>query len=105
MMRQPSQLTRRRFLGATAITAGGVLMSGVGELGAKPAPAPSKCPSTDHFWYRPQPPGPFVHSQRDSKAFGFVDGKVFLSKDNGRTWPHSIAFRGRVRLVKAGAGD
>jgi len=80
-------------LGATAATAGGVLIRGVHGLGAKPIGTPSECPSTDHFWYRPQPPGPFVHSQRDNKAFGFADGKVFLSEDNGHTWPHSIAFR------------
>lgn len=48
--------------------------------------------STDHFWYRPQPEGPYIDSQRADKAFGFADGAIFLSADNGRTWPHSIAF-------------
>jgi len=48
--------------------------------------------STDHFWYRLQPEGPYIDSQRDNKAFGHADGKVFLSEDNGRTWPHSLAF-------------
>ena len=52
----------------------------------------SDFPSTDHFWYRPQPAGPYIDSQRDNKAFGFTDGKVFLSEDNGRAWPHSLAF-------------
>ena len=48
--------------------------------------------STDHFWYR-QPSGvPYIDSQRSNKAFGFADGTIFLSEDNGRTWPHSIAF-------------
>jgi len=48
--------------------------------------------STDHFWYR-QPSGdPYIDSQRGNKAFGFADGTIFLSEDNGRTWPHSIAF-------------
>jgi len=48
--------------------------------------------STDHFWYRLQPEGPYIDSQRDNKAFGYADGRIFLSEDNGHTWPHSIAF-------------
>jgi len=48
--------------------------------------------STDHFWYRLQPEGPYIDSQRDNKAFGHADGRIFLSEDNGRTWPHSLAF-------------
>ena len=48
--------------------------------------------STDHFWYRPQPEGPYIDSQRNNKAFGFADGTIFLSEDNGDTWPYSIAF-------------
>ena len=48
--------------------------------------------STDHFWYRLQPPGPYIDSQRDNKAFGHSDGTIFLSEDNGRTWPHSSVF-------------
>jgi len=86
------RLTRRRFLATTVATAGGILMPGTGRLGAKPTAAASGFPSTDHFWYRPQPAGLFVDSQRDNKAFGFADGKVFLSEDNSRTWPHGIAF-------------
>jgi hypothetical protein len=49
-------------------------------------------PSTDDFWYRLQPEGPYIDSQRDNKAFGFSDETLFLSEDNGRTWPHSLAF-------------
>ena len=92
MMTPRQQLSRRRFLGATAATAAGVLIPGARGLGAKPTVTPSEFPSTDHFWYRPQAAGPFVDSQRDNKAFGFADGRVFLSEDNGRTWPHSVAF-------------
>ena len=51
-----------------------------------------QCASTDHFWYRLQPAGPYIDSQRDNKAFGYADETIFLSEDNGRTWPHSIAF-------------
>jgi hypothetical protein len=79
-------------LGATAAAAGGMLLPGAAGRGADPARAASEFPSTDHFWYRPQPAGPYIDSQWDSRAFGFADGKVFLSEDNGRTWPHSAAF-------------
>ena len=87
-MKHSSQLTRRRFLGATAATAGGVLLPGTAKLIA----APSDVASTEHFWYRLAPEGPYIDSQRDNKAFGFGDGKIFLSEDNGKTWPHSAEF-------------
>jgi hypothetical protein len=48
--------------------------------------------STEHFWYRLQPEGLYIDSQRGNKAFAHGDGKIFLSEDNGHTWPHSIAF-------------
>lgn len=48
--------------------------------------------STDQFWYYSPSSGPYVDSQRGHRAFGFADGRVFLSEDNGHTWPHSIAF-------------
>ena len=47
---------------------------------------------TDHFWYRLQPEGLYIDSQRDDKAFAHANGRVLLSEDNGRTWPHSLAF-------------
>ena len=99
MITPRQQLTRRRFLGTTAATAGGVLIPGARGLGAKPAVTPSEFPSTDHFWYRPQPAGPFVDSQRANKAFGFSNEKVFLSEDNGHTWPHSSAFPDARHIV------
>ncbi|MHC4691983.1 MAG: hypothetical protein ACYS67_04515 [Planctomycetota bacterium] len=86
------RITRRRFLGATAITASGILMPGMRRLDANQTYKPSEFSSTDHFWYRLQPADPYIDSQRDNKAFGFVNGTIFLSEDNGRTWPHSIAF-------------
>jgi len=93
------QATRRRFLGTTAATAGGVLLPGAVSLGADSVVPQPDFPSTDHFWYRPQPAGPFIDSQRDNKAFGYVDEKVFLSEDNGRTWPHSAAFPDARHIV------
>ena len=48
--------------------------------------------SNDHFWYF-QPSGtPYIDSQRGNKAFGFTDGTILLSEDNGCTWPHSATF-------------
>ncbi len=93
------EVTRRGFLGATAATAGGLLIPGTRGLGAEPAATEDEFPSTDHFWYRPQAAGPFVDSQCDSRAFGYTDGEVFLSEDNGRTWPHSIAFPDARHIV------
>ena len=48
--------------------------------------------STDHFWYHPQPEDPYIDSQRNNKAFGFMDRTILLSEDNGHTWPYSTAF-------------
>lgn len=48
--------------------------------------------STEHFWYRLQPAGPYIAAQRANKAFGHADGRVFLSEDNAHTWPYSAAF-------------
>ncbi|MHC4283353.1 MAG: hypothetical protein ACYSWZ_10345 [Planctomycetota bacterium] len=86
------RITRRRFLGATAVTASGILMPGIRRLDANQTVTPSDLASTSHFWYRLQPAGPYIDSQRDNKAFGFADTTIFLSEDNARTWPHSIAF-------------
>ena len=91
MTRQP-RATRRQFLGATAATAGGILMPGTSGREFVFGAATAKFPATPHFWYRPQPEGPFVDSQCDNKAFGYADGKVFLSEDNGHSWPHSATF-------------
>lgn len=81
---------RRLFLGAAAATAGGVLLSGARGLQA--APDATEFPSNEHFWYRPQPAGVYIDSQCGNKAFGYRDGAVCLSEDNGRTWPHSFTF-------------
>ena len=48
--------------------------------------------STEHFWYRLQPEGPYIDTQRDNKAFGFKDGRIYLSEDCGHTWPYSSEF-------------
>ncbi len=87
-----SRLTRRRFLGAAAAGAGAWLLPRARLLQGDDA-APSAA-STKHFWYRLQAPGPHVESQRGNKAFGFTDDAVCVSEDNGRTWPHRLAFAG-----------
>ena len=96
-MRQ--QTNRRRFLGAMAAAAGGITLPGLIVRGANPSAAPSGCPSTNHFWYRLQPAGRYIDSQRGKKAFAYADGMLFLSKDNGRTWPRSLAFPEAQRIT------
>jgi hypothetical protein len=91
-MTQQQRTTRRRFLGAMAATAGGILLSGTVGWGADSAAIRPIAGETDHFWYRAQPAGMYIDSQRDNKAFGYANGKIFLSEDNGHTWPHSTPF-------------
>jgi len=88
-MNHQTPSSRRNFLAiAATATVGGILLprpvgfaatDGVGE--------------TDHFWYRLAPTdGPYIDTQRDHKAFGIGAGKIYLSKDNAKTWPHSADF-------------
>lgn len=83
-----ASLTRRQWLGATTATAGSFLLPRPGRLNA----AISDVAETKHFWYRGAPAGPYIDSQRDNRAFGFGDGKIFLSEDNAKSWAHSAAF-------------
>ena len=84
----PDTPNRRQFLRTTSAAAAAGLMSpALSRLHAAAGTG-----ETDHFFYRLAPEGPYIDSQRDHKAFGFGDGKVFLSEDNGRTWPHSAEF-------------
>ncbi len=84
---EPS-LSRRRFLSRSLAGTGGLLLSRDALLSA-----PDGIAETEHFYYRLAPAdGPYIDTQRGSRAFGFRDGNVFLSEDNGRTWPHRAAF-------------
>jgi hypothetical protein len=91
-MKRPRRTTRRRFLGAAAAVAGAMLTPGARGLGAATPDGLAGVSSTDRFWYRLQPPGPYIDSQRRNMAFGYQDGTICLSEDNGRTWPHRAAF-------------
>src|SRR5262245_23660849 len=88
-MKSQSLLNRRQFAGfAAAVTVGGLMSSNLSRLRA----AGAAIRETEHFWFRGAPEGPYIDSQRDNKAFGFGDGKVFLSEDNAQSWAHSAAF-------------
>ncbi|MEI6236338.1 MAG: hypothetical protein WCT04_25050 [Planctomycetota bacterium] len=87
-MFSPSSPNRRHFLKSTATATGAIFLSQPTRLFAEPG----EIASTKHFWYRLAPEGPYIDSQRDNKAFGFGGGKIFLSEDNGKTWPHSAEF-------------
>jgi len=87
-MSNSSPFTRRQFLTTTASTTGALLLPYPGKLSA----ALSDTTSTEHFWYRLAPEGPYIDSQRGNKAFGFGGGKISLSEDNGKTWPHQADF-------------
>lgn len=85
-----SILNRRQFVGtlAAAAAAGRVANGGVLDV---PDPGP-EIRETEHFWYRGAPEGPYLDSQRDHRAFGFDDARIYLSEDNGRTWARGAAF-------------
>ncbi|HOW64751.1 MAG TPA: hypothetical protein P5186_13120 [Candidatus Paceibacterota bacterium] len=100
MMTSNPVLTRRRFLGTlTAATTGATLLPCHIGRGASSKASPGEWPSTDPFWYRLQPAGRYIDSQRGKKAFAYADGRIFLSKDNGRTWPRSLAFPDAQRIT------
>jgi hypothetical protein len=81
------------------VTAGGIVLPASIGLRQARAAAAAEARSTKHFWYRPQPEGVFVDTQRDNKAFGYADGKVMFSEDNGRTWPHVAEFADARHIV------
>src|SRR5205809_117952 len=89
-MKTESSLNRRRFLrsAASVVAAAGIVRPGVWSLRA----ADAAIRETKDFWFRLAPEGPYIDSQRGNKAFGFGDGKIFLSEDNAHSWAYRAAF-------------
>jgi len=87
MKSQRARDRRHFFATAAAVTVGGLFSPGISKLRASGA-----IRETDHFWCRLAPEGPYIDSQRDHKAFGFGDNKIFLSEDNGVSWARSAPF-------------
>src|SRR5947209_14613011 len=87
-MKTKLSLHRRKFIQAAAGTAAAGMLTGRRLLHA----ADSAVRENEHFWFRLAPEGPYIDSQRDNKAFGFGDGKIFLSDNNARTWAYSSPF-------------
>src|SRR5437016_239358 len=89
-MKTESSLNRRRFLGssASAVAVAGIVQPQVSSLRA----ADAAIRETKDFWFRLAPAGPYIDSQRDNKAFGFGDGKIFFSEDNANSWAYSAEF-------------
>ena len=90
-MKAQGSLNRRQFLGsAVSASVGGFLL----PENLRASEGERLSGENEHFsWYRPAPGvGPYIDSHRDNKAFGFGDGKISLSEDNGKTWPHEAAF-------------
>jgi hypothetical protein len=78
-------ITRRHFIATT----GSLLLPGISQSYATPAIEGE----TEHFYYRmPTADGPYIDSQRGSRAFAFGGGKIMLSEDCGKTWAHSAEF-------------
>src|SRR6267142_6583147 len=89
-MKTKTRLNRRGFVAtaAAAVAAVGIVRPGAFGVCA----SDGAIRETKDFWFRLAPEGPYIDSQRDNKAFGFGDGKIFLSEDNATSWAHSAPF-------------
>jgi hypothetical protein len=90
-MKARSDMSRRRFLQSGAIAAGTSIISRRPPIAAALTKSPAKG-ETKHFWYRLAAGVPYIDSQRDNKAFGFGSGTIYLSEDNGQSWPRRAKF-------------
>jgi len=89
-MKTTSCRSRRQFVTAAAAAAVAASLVRPGDFGLSAADGAVR--ETKDFWFRLAPEGPYIDSQRDNKAFGFGDGKIFLSEDNAKSWAYSAAF-------------
>ncbi|HOM18092.1 MAG TPA: sialidase family protein, partial [Thermoguttaceae bacterium] len=90
-MKRPSGWTRRKFLAHTGATAG-LAVAGLPIGQASTWAEEPKMGQTEHFWYRAPTDGPYLDSQRENKAFGFTEDAIWVSEDNGQSWPHRRPF-------------
>ena len=88
--------TRRQFVTYSAYASAGALMPVTLDF-AKAYPAGMG--ETDHFWYRLDQGGPYIDSQRESKAFAFDDQSVYLSETNGKVWQHRQTFKDATNIT------
>ncbi len=81
----PLSINRRQWLGAATAS---LLLPHSSHLQAAAIEG-----ETEHFYYRmPSLDGPYIDTQRGSKAFAFQGTKIMLSDDCGKTWAHTAEF-------------
>jgi hypothetical protein len=88
-MNTRSATSRRKFLATSAAAAASGI---IGPRSSRLRAADAAIRETKDFWFRVAPEGPYIDSQRDNRAFGFGDGKIFLSEDNAKSWAYGTAF-------------
>jgi hypothetical protein len=72
-MKKTDLISRRQFLGAATVAAGGLFLPIQEIPGSGRKSMPAGISSTDHFWYYKPPDSPYIDTQRGKKAFGFSD--------------------------------
>jgi hypothetical protein len=90
--------SRRRFLVGTTVLSAGTLACPAILRAHQQFPWP-EIKSTEHFWYRLQPEGLYIDSQRGPLAFAFGQERVYLSEDNGQSWPYSAPFADAQKIT------
>ena len=86
--KQTTRYSRRSILAQAAAGVTGTVLSRKVLSSEKGGVA-----ETEHFYYKRAPKdGPWIDTQRGSRAFGFRGSKIFLSEDNARTWSKNAEF-------------
>jgi len=91
-MTKKNPISRRQFVGTSAIGMSGLLLSNSSGFPSFNSSACSIDPSTEHFWYRKPQNIPFVDSQNKNMAFAFTESEILFSDDNSHTWLHRRTF-------------